>query len=466
MHVIRLGLGALLCVSISFVHAFKPATNKYGIISHLASPVTYPAEERLIRLPGRSHLGLSSVTTGDVWKEKDLSFLEKCSRQWRASCVDIRKNPRPYVTIPIVAALVGYITNFVGVKMLFYPAKWTGIPIKRWTLQPFGLVGWQGVVPCKRYVMSARMVDVTISRLLDVKEVFARLQPHAVSEILQTDVKNSILGGWIPTPVVNFLLRRTSKDIIANVEKVVDVKTIVVGGLCADRTTLSYLFQKVAKTELDFLVNSGLVFGFLLGMLQMLQWMLYPANWTLLAGGSLVGFITNWIALKWIFEPLNPTKVGPFVFQGMFLRRQKQVSADFCEFIAQNLLTSRSMWAHMVAAQPFREIVGRNVPLKKGGIDAIIHTLKDRVIPATTGAGAALHEYTSNKLDVQRTLTNAMNKLSTEEFEQVLHPIFQEDELTLIMAGAVLGALTGGLQWLWNMREAVVEKEGLKGKRV
>jgi len=30
----------------------------------------------------------------------------------------------------------------------------------------------------------------------------------------------------------------------------------------------------------------------------MVQWMLAPANWTLPAGGAVVGYITNWIALK------------------------------------------------------------------------------------------------------------------------------------------------------------------------
>ena len=166
----------------------------------------------------------------------------------------------------------------------------------------------------------------------------------------------------------------------------------------------------------------------------------------------MVGYITNLIALKWIFEPLNPKKIGPFILQGMFLRRQKEVSADFCEFIAHNVLTSKNMWAHMVAGQPFRDIVDRNVPLRKSSVNAIVRTIKEKIIPASTGAGAALHQYTSEKLDVQRTLTTAMNKLSTEEFERVLHPIFQEDEFTLIMAGAVLGAVTGGLQWLWNTR--------------
>lgn len=43
-------------------------------------------------------------------------------------------------------------------------------------------------------------------------------------------------------------------------------------------------------------------------------------------GGALVGYVTNWIALKWIFEPLNPVSVGPFVLQGMFLKRQLEVN--------------------------------------------------------------------------------------------------------------------------------------------
>ena len=171
--------------------------------------------------------------------------------------------------------MVGYITNYVGVKMLFYPVNWTGIPLSRWSEQPFGLIGRQGIVPCKRFIMSNRMVDVTISRLLDVKKVFNRLNPEELATILQFDVKNSVLNGWLPGPVVNFFLRRTSRDMLRNVDDIVDIKSLVVTGLCDDKRTLSNMFQNVARVELDFLVNSGFFFGFLLGLLQMVQWMLY-----------------------------------------------------------------------------------------------------------------------------------------------------------------------------------------------
>jgi uncharacterized membrane protein YheB (UPF0754 family) len=45
-----------------------------------------------------------------------------------------------------------------------------------------------------------------------------------------------------------------------------------------------------------------------------MQLMIFPQNWTLPIGGAVVGFLTNWIALKGIFEPINPVRLGPFSF--------------------------------------------------------------------------------------------------------------------------------------------------------
>ena len=54
-----------------------------------------------------------------------------------------------------------------------------------------------------------------------------------------------------------------------------------------------------------------------------------------------------------------------------------------------------------------------------------------------------------------------MLKLSPAEFDDVLHPIFREDELTLILAGAVLGAASGLLQWWINVYVEKQEKNRL-----
>ena len=86
-------------------------------------------------------------------------------------------------------------------------------------------------------------------------------------------------------------------------------------------------------------------FGFLLGLLQMTQLMLFPANWTLPVSGAIVGFLTNWIALQLIFKPIEPyqLKLNDYTvttIQGFCLARQKEVSLTFSEFIAKNVLTS------------------------------------------------------------------------------------------------------------------------------
>lgn len=57
----------------------------------------------------------------------------------------------------------------------------------------------------------------------------------------------------------------------------------------------------------------------------MFVWLLYDKPWTLPAGGAVVGYITNWLAIKLIFEPVDPVKLGPFVLQGLFLKRQDEV---------------------------------------------------------------------------------------------------------------------------------------------
>ena len=63
-----------------------------------------------------------------------------------------------------------------------------------------------------------------------------------------------------------------------------------------------------------------------------------------------------------------------------------------------------------------------------------------------------------------------MGLLSPSEFQQVLRPIFQEDEFTLILAGGILGGLAGFLQWSINIyfqkkKDELKKLEELEGKK-
>ena len=288
----------------------------YHISHNIISPVTL----KKCRL---QQFYCAPIVIPPVEKRKSLGA------RWKIACEDMKKNPWSYISIPIVAALVGYITNYVGVKMLFYPIKWRGIPFYRWENQPLGLFGWQGIVPAKRTAMASKMVDVTISRLLSIPEVFGMLEPKKLATLLSPTVSNYVCNGYTPSPILKYFLKKSSKDMINNIEKVVDIKSIVVTGLTTDPRTFGNFFQKVGAKELKFLIESGMGFGFLLGLIQMIQWMLFPLNWTLPVGGAVVGYITNWIALKWIFEPILPTRFGPFILQGIIIISFFRLMAQF-----------------------------------------------------------------------------------------------------------------------------------------
>lgn len=69
-----------------------------------------------------------------------------------------------YLSMPVVAAAIGYLTKFVAVEMMFRPVTFRGIP-------PY--LGWQGVIPRFAPRMAAIAVDSLMARLIDPEELLA-----------------------------------------------------------------------------------------------------------------------------------------------------------------------------------------------------------------------------------------------------------------------------------------------------
>jgi len=427
---------------------------------------------------------LTTASNGD--EEISRSKIDKYLKVPIGDAVNrFKAKPRTYLLIPVVAAMVGWLTNWLAVQMIFYPVKYRGLPLYRRNEIPLGMFGWQGIIPCKTRPMTETMVNMVTTQLLSVQEVFGRLDPRKIAELLAPEVGEigqSVLDELLPfkwmanVPSALFVgLPTKTKDLVTymnyrflkeftvamqgNIDSLLSVRNCVVNQMMTDRHMLGDLFRKCGQVELDFLTNSGLWFGFMLGLIQMTVALFWDSPWTMSIGGGIVGYATNWLALKWIFEPVNPTKVGPFILQGQFLRRQKEVSAAFSDFFANKILTSEKMWQSILTdpetAPAFEKLFGDH--LKKfttsvtSGLGikpepevftlAIARAMKK--LPEHVGV---LHSYVDDKLNLQETLRISMENMSSAQFERVLHPIFEEDELTLVLAGAALGFGAGLIQ--------------------
>ena len=59
---------------------------------------------------------------------------------------------------------------------------------------------------------------------------------------------------------------------------------------------------------------------------------------------------------------------------------------------------------------------------------------------------AEAKDYALDQLDLEQLIVAKMNVLSTEQYESILRPIFKDDEMLMVLFGAVLGFMVGELQ--------------------
>jgi hypothetical protein len=368
----------------------------------------------------------------------------------------ICSRPIEYASIPCVAAFVGITTNWMGVKMLFYPIDYFGVEWRRDVGTPYGLFGWQGVVPTKTVMMAERLVKIITERLLSLDEAFGRLDAATLSRLLLPAVQDSIRADcgevWyqILQPVLPMLLTHLLQQLQLEIDDVLDLRQVVLSAFVRDKEVLVDLFQKVGRVELEFLVNSGFGFGFLLGLAQMMAWAYAPAAWTLPAAGAVVGYVTNWIAIKLLFEPAEPVTVANlFVVQGLFESRQVEVSDEFAAFMETRVLNSPTLLEDLSAGGANGDLYAflrRHLPypipshILEACVAAIANVATNPIIYPD------VHKYVTDTLDIDTTLSSRLKVLSPTDFEDLLHPVFQEDEIILIATGGVLGLIAGALQ--------------------
>ena len=154
--------------------------------------------------------------------------------------------------------------------------------------------------------MSEAMVEMVTSQLLTVKEAFGRLDPAELAKRLAPEVPKlgeEVLQDILPKKwlvglpraaffglpaasqrILQFFnfrfLKAMCQDMIANVDSCFNIQNCVQNQMLQDRSLLGQLFKKCGQKELDFLTNSGLWFGFLLGEYSAFQVVFPPMPFT------------------------------------------------------------------------------------------------------------------------------------------------------------------------------------------
>uniref|UniRef100_A0A7S4NF87 DUF445 domain-containing protein n=1 Tax=Odontella aurita TaxID=265563 RepID=A0A7S4NF87_9STRA len=396
-----------------------------------------------------------------------------------------------YFIMPFMAGIVGWFTNVLALEMTFRPIEFFGIELFRIRNQPWGLFGWQGIIPTKAEKMASICFDLMTTKLLDIHEIFSRLRPEKFSEVMEDGVLllmdsiiNEVANEYMPTAwqklpqdvkdeivimgdkASSEFLTAFMSDMQEHVDDVLDIKQMTVAACVKNKPLVNKIFQECGDKEFNFIRRSGFYFGFMFGCCQMVIWFFYDGSWILPVFGFLVGWTTNWLALKVIFRPLEPKKFGCITVHGIFLKRQMEVSETFARVNCVEILHTKAIWdailtgplsmnfyamlrAHTIV---FTEnMIGGLKPVAIAAMGAkTFARMKEDIATKIAQKLPTIidqsYEYMTEALDMENTIREKMQALSFSEFEGVLHPAFEEDEIILIFVGGVLGCLVGIIQ--------------------
>ncbi|WP_461157726.1 DUF445 domain-containing protein [Saccharopolyspora tripterygii] len=390
-----------------------------------------------------------------------------------------------YLSIPLVAALIGYVTKILAIKMMFYPVDFRGK--KPW-------LGWQGIVPKHAAKMAGIACDTLTEQLLSPQEVVERLDPerivaevekplrHAIEEIVEEVGSTYQPAVWeaMPKIVRRAMIQRVQNDaprmlseimdeIKSDVDNVFDLKSMVVTALVRDKELLNRIFLEAGGKEFQFIRRSGAVFGFVIGLVQMSAWVVFKAPILMPLFGLFTGWFTDWLALKMIFRPRQPTTyLGLFEWQGLFLKRREEVSEAYGELIAREIITPRNVIEEVMrgplsdkvlalVTRKVDEELSRRTSIAKPLVVFAVggrryQDLKNRIAEMVMGrlpeTMSYVEDYAADAMDIRNTLVSKMKELDAEEFEELLRPAFREEEWMLIATGALLGFGVGEAQVL------------------
>ncbi|HUH04475.1 MAG TPA: DUF445 family protein [Kofleriaceae bacterium] len=389
-----------------------------------------------------------------------------------------------FVTVPLITALIGWITNWAAVKMIFYPQKFRGI----------GPIGWQGILPRNATGFALDVAQTLTEKLVSPRELAKRLDPAEMEKLLEDSLESESdeivrdaaerlqRGAWdqLPAPTRAMIVgqvRQETKQVARDIfdrlqgisDELLDLRALVVSELSGRNTgKLVRLFQEIGARELRFIEYYGGVFGFFIGLGQVAAWSWLQVWWIMPIVGVIVGLVTNYLAIQMIFRPLERTRYLGVPYQGMFPKRQLEISKDYARITADEVLTAKNLIrlvAEGEAGERIAEVVVTTiserlveisakaqalvpVEITPAMIDEVKAVVVERLQRSIPDFQPQLEEYLDRKLDIGTTIETKLSRLSKHEFERILRGLFEKDEFMLIVIGGVLGGAVGCLQAL------------------
>lgn len=182
--------------------------------------------------------------------------------------------------------------------------------------------------------------------------------------------------------------------------------------------------------------------------------------------GGVIGWVTNILAIKLMFRPINPIKIPIINFEivGLIPKRKNEIAKNIGEVVAKELLSiddiinsaitedDKIMFSQLVKNK-IRKLVAEKmdfVPapfrmMAQAPIDNIIEQEVDGALKEIEGE---VIDHIKNRVDIEKLVAEKINDLDLQELERIIVSVAKKELKHIEVLGFILGAAIGIVQGL------------------
>ena len=180
--------------------------------------------------------------------------------------------------------------------------------------------------------------------------------------------------------------------------------------------------------------------------------------------GGLIGYITNVIAIKLIFRPINPIKIPILNIEiiGMIPKRKTEIATNIAKVVEEQFISVDEITDNIITEQDKQHIIdyikvrvklilSEKMTLIPSTIRNLVQNYVSEIIEDEIREGIdELSEEmiikTKNRINIKEILENKINELDLYELETIILQIVKNELRHIEVLGLILGFFIGIVQ--------------------
>jgi uncharacterized membrane protein YheB (UPF0754 family) len=181
---------------------------------------------------------------------------------------------------------------------------------------------------------------------------------------------------------------------------------------------------------------------------------------------ALIGWLTNYLAVKMLFHPKLPIKIFGISIQGVFPKRQKQLAEKLGTLVAEELFSVKDVaqkLKELATSSESMELVGKRIEktireklvksfpmlamfLSDEMVEKVTNLFKSELQGFLGESAQDLGRKLEDSLDVKELVRVKVEAFSSNKLEEILVAIMSKEFRFIEIIGAVLGFFIGCVQ--------------------